>query len=578
MYALLRRFACTSISSNSQNPLRCYASFTVKDVLRETSDETGTLLSRFAKHIALERYKCEEHVLPPTKIRYSDYFPITDEGYFRRSLQKTQAEQLPALIIHASSYRPNAAAPMYAMALNALDAHALAQLQKMDTTTVLETLYAFLFLIPNWLRRTDFYAAAMRRLTEQEESEWSKERFLQICFYLGLYKQYQQNDLETLLATQLSKHLPSLSSFDLALISNAAYKTSTLVTGAVRQAYETALEDAILNLKMEPNDSTTALLICYIKALRLQRVQSERICQHLAKICLEPSQLQHMESRGLAHIFAYFAESQWDQPKCLQALTERLMQYKSMEMRAKDLTTFLWSCAQLNCSLNASQLKQLELIAYRKLDQGEYDRFADQLVDTCLSLCILGRHSKQLFDGAEELKASQQQRQRQRAQPKVDSRLTVLRAAVAIEQPGWTDVRPEQVFKELARAPGYLLKQREDLTVYANQLSADADVEGVDLVCPIAGINLPSLRVQTQGDNPSVYFVELLTPQQTLKFSGAATSLIRLKRRLLEALGHRVVLLNSGEMASNAQALQQLLEQATEAQPETRPKELKDVI
>lgn len=544
MYALLRRLASVSITNHTPSHLRCYASFTVRDVVRETSDETGTLLSRFAKHIAVERYKCEDHVLPPTKVRYSDFFPITDEGYFRRSLQKTEADQLPALIIHASSYRPNAATPMYAMALNALDAHALAQLKKMDTTIVLETLYAFLFLIPNWLRRTDFYSAAMRRLTEQEESDWSKERFLQVCFYLGLHKQYLQNDLEILLNTQLAKHLPALSPLELALISNAAYKTSTLVTGEVREAYETALVDAVLNLKLDSYNSEDALFVCYVKALRLQRVRDERICQYLEKICLEPAQLQQLEPRGLAHLFAYFAEMQWDQPDCLQALVDRLLTFKPSELRAKDLSTFLWCCAQLNCSLNPNQLKQLEQIAFRKLDNGEYERFADQLVDACLSLCILGRHSKQLYDAAEELKTAQQQRQRQRAQPKVDSRLTTLRTALAIEQPSWTDIRTEQVFKELARAPGYLLKQRDDLTAYANQLSTDPDVEGVDLVCPFASINLPSLRVQTQGENPTVYFVELLTPQQSLKFSGAPTSLLRLKRRLLETLGHRVVLVS----------------------------------
>ena len=234
---------------------------------------------------------------------------------------------------------------------------------------------------------------------------------------------------------------------------------------------------------------------------------------------------------------------QWDQPECLIAVVERLLQFKPHELRAKDLSTFLWSCAQLNIGLSPGQLKQLEVIALRKLNQGEYDRFPDQLVDTCLSLCIMGHHSKQLFDAAEELKGAQ--RQRQRAQPKVDSRLTVLRAAVAIDHPDWTDVKVNQVFKELARAPGFLLNKRDDLTAYANQLSADAEVEGVDLVCPIVGINLPSLRVQTVGEQACVFYIELLTPQQTLRFSRTATSLMRLKQRLLETLGQRVVLVSN---------------------------------
>ncbi|KAH8274157.1 hypothetical protein KR044_013287 [Drosophila immigrans] len=568
MFSLLRRFASASITTvHNANLLRGYASFTVQDVLREISDETGTLLVQFAKHIAVERFKCEEHVLPPSKVRYSDYFPITDERYFRRTLQSTQADQLPSLIIHASSYRSNAAAPMFAAAINALDAHAMAQLMQMDTSTVLESLYAFLFLMPNWLRRTDFYHAAMRRLTS--ETCCSKERFLQICFYLGLQKQLEKNDLETLLATQLIDHLPSFSPLDLALVSNASYKTSTLVTGAVRDAYEAALMDATLKVKLVVNSSADALLVCYVKALRLQRVQDERICEYLQNICLNSEELSQLQPRGLAHIFAYFAEMRWDHTESIRAIVEQILQFKPHELRAKDLSTFMWCCAQVNCALDASQLKKLEIVALRKLDHGEYDRFPNQLVDTCLSLCILGHHSKQLYDAAEELKANQ--RQRLRVQPKVDSRLSVLRSAVAIEHPEWSDVGKEQVFKEFARAPGYLLKQRDDLTEYANQLVKQVEVEGVDLVCPIAGINLPSLRVQTHGEEAAVYFLELLTTNQTLKFSQSANSLIRLKRRLLEALGHRVVLLQSGEMASNIQALHQLLEKPTASKNEDAP-------
>ncbi|ALC39045.1 CG4619 [Drosophila busckii] len=535
MFAIIRRLATTSIS----NP-RSYASFAVRDILREYVEDTGTLLNRFSKHIAMERYKCEEHVLPAITIRYSDFFPITDERYFRRTVQKTPATQLPALIIHASTYKSNAAPPMYATTLNALDAQSTALLAEMDTSTVLETLYAFLFLMPNWLRRIDFYHAAMRRLAN--ENCKSKERFLQICFYMSFYKQQKGSYLETFLATHLEQHLSKLTPMDLALLSYAVYKTSTVIRGVAREHY--------------------------VKAMRLQRVHNEKICKQLQLICLDPAQLAQLQPRGLAHIFAYFAETQWDQPDCMQALVARLLKYKPSELRAKDLATFIWSCAQLNCTLSASELKQLEIWALRKLDQGEYDRFADQLVDTSLSLCMLGQYSKQLFDGAEELKAQQQLPQR--AQPKVDSRLIVLRTAVAIEQPSWTDIKREQVFKELGRAPAYLLNQREDLTAYSKQLTADAEVEGVDLVCPIVGINLPSLRVQTLGEQSVIYFVELLTTQQTLKFSKKPTSLLRFKQRLLQALGQRVVLLNSGEMVSNAQALQQLLEQTSVEKTETR--------
>ncbi|XP_016979098.1 uncharacterized protein LOC108044558 [Drosophila rhopaloa] len=553
MYALLRRFAGVT---NNGCPLRSYASFTPRDVMRSTAEETGTLLTRFAKHIALERHRDPEHVLPKTTVRYADFFPITDDRYFQRTVQKTDAAQLPALIIQASSYRSNAAVPMYVAALNALDNHAANQLDKMETSTVLETLYSFLFLMPSWLKRTDFYHAAVQRLAK-EDFRTNKERFVQVCFYLGLQKKQAKSseDFQQLLEEQLPTHLSALSELDLAVISNAAYKTSTLVTGEARSSYESSLINATLNLQL--NDGGDALLVSYVKALRLQRVKDERVCQHLQDICLDPAKIALIEPRGLAHIFAFFAEQLWDQKECLTVVVDRLMTLlKPGDLRAKDLATFLWASAQLNCELTPQQVRQLEVAALRKLDNGEYDYFPDNLVDTCLSFCTLGHYSKDLINAAEELKAAQR---RQRAQPKVDSRLNVLRSAVAIEQQSIGNLKTEQAFKEFNPAPAYLLRDRPDLTKYAQELSGDSEVEGVDLVCPITAINLPSLRVQTMGDQESVYFVELLTAEQTLKFSKKPTSLMRLKKRLLESLGRKVVVLNSTEMATNAKELHQLL-------------------
>ncbi|KAI8042237.1 uncharacterized protein LOC128261874 [Drosophila gunungcola] len=553
MYALLRRFA--GVSTNG-GPFRSYASFTPKDVMRSTAEETGTLLTRFAKHIALERYRDPEHVLPKTTVRYADFFPITDDRYFQRTVQKTDAAQLPALIIQASSYRSNATVPMFVAALNALDNHAANQLDKMETSTVLETLYSFLFLMPSWLKRTDFYHSAMLRLVK-EDFRANKERFVQVCFYLGLQKKQAKSseDFQQLLEEQLPTHLPALSELDLAVISNAAYKTSTLVTGHARSAYESSLVNATLSVQLTAGND--ALLISYVKALRLQRVKDERVCQHLQDICLDPARIALIEPRGLAHIFAFFAEQLWDQKECLAIVIERLMTLlKPGDLRPKDLATFLWASAQLNCELTPQQIRQLELAALRKLDHGEYDYFPDNLVDTCLSLCTLGHYSKDLIDAAEELKAAQR---KQRAQPKVDSRINVLRSAVAIEQPTMAKLKTEQAFKEFNPAPAYLLRDRPDLTKYAQELSGDAEVEGVDLVCPIAAINLPCLRVQTMGDQESVYFVELLTAEQTLKFSKNPTSLMRLKKRLLESLGRKVVVLNSAEMVTSAKELHQLL-------------------
>ncbi|XP_054743962.1 uncharacterized protein LOC129248439 [Anastrepha obliqua] len=537
------------------------ASFTARHILQETSDEAGTLLTRFAKHVALE---LQNHVpIVPTVIRYADYFPITDTRYLQKELTGISPDQLPALIVFAFTYRPSADPNKYATLLNELDATAIKLLPKMDLDTILRTLYAFLYLMPNWIVRIDFYNAAMERILAKEISEnLSKERFVQICFYLGLEKNRgaQNGELfHKLLNTRLDSYLPVLSTLDLVMVANAAFKTSTRIES---NAYNQRLIEEVL--KLSPNEpSNDALLVTLVKALRLQRVYSEEVFEYLKEYCSEDI-IAKLQTRGCTHLFAYFADNLWDEQCTIEPLVKHCLRrlvpsqkfdMVSEHMRGKDLAKFLWCCAQLNCKIPASDLKRIELILLDKVDQNEFRYFVDQLVESCLSLWILGHKSFDLIEAAVSIKLRSQfsNKNYQKDLPKVESRFQVLLTCIAIEEPTWRfkNLKTPTLQNFDTPAPSYLLKNRSDLEKITNKIGESPIVDFAKLVCPINGINIPSILVSYKEPANSKMFVEFLSEDQELKFSKSPVGLMRLKIRLLKAMGYKVTTLAADDYDEN---------------------------
>lgn len=543
-----------------------YATFGVKDVLYETSDEAGTLLTRFSKHIAMERSKiCK---LVPTDVRYSDYFPISDIKYFQKELRKTPKEQIAAVVIFASTYRSNAEPAKFAAILNELDRFALENLDDMDVDSILRTLYAFLFIIPNWMTRLDFYGRSLKKLLDEglQEGCTSKEHFVQLSFYLGLNKKQSKIDIgklfKTLLDTNLNKFLPEMTSIDMALISNAAFKTSTVINS---DEFNQRLLKEVLNIS-SALDGNDALLITFIKSMRLQRLRSPIVCEYVSNFCQDKQKLKYLQPRGLVHLFAYLAESLWDSEESTQPFIETFMnQLKGSRsksyvqtIRGKDIETFLWSCAQLNCNLSSSQFEIIENSLVRKLHANEFNYFVDQLVNSCLSLWILGHHSEELLQAAIQLKSDSPFK---RQQPKVDSRLTVLLSAAKIEKPLWCSDQPKGVesFNLKAKVPSYLLDTKDiPYQQLISQLLKEEGVSSASLSCPINGINIPGIHVKFSSHPDNQIFMEFMSPSQTLQFSKQPVAILRLKLRLLQSLGKKVKVITPIEL-SEAHSIKDLL-------------------
>lgn len=429
----------------------------------------------------------------------------------------------------------------------------------MNANCILSTLYAFLYLIPNCITKTDFFKAALPRLLNEEFADTkqrpSKNQFIQICFYMGLDKKFfnfgaaMHKQLEAFLVNYLDEHLDSLNVMDLSLIASAAFKTATVIPS---QGYNQRLCQEICKLPQNLQGQD-AILVTLIKSLRLQRHQSEEVCKYLEQV-ISTETIQQLQTTGLVHIYAYFAENLWNNPEIINTIKNEFMQRlptvsnnafatNNNWLRPKDLAIFLWCCAHLNGQLSNSQFQQIETILLEKLRKNEYVHFVDQLVDSCLSLWILNYKSKYLLDAAINLKESQPPKNIK--QPKVDSRLLVLQSAAGIEKPEWL-TPPETPYDFESSLPSYLAKSNIHLTQMAKQLSLEENICSAKVICPIVGINIPSIMVeyQTTAAVKSIVFVDILNEQQILKYNQEPVGLIKLKHRLLQALGHKTIVVS----------------------------------
>uniref|UniRef100_A0A1A9VE56 FAST kinase leucine-rich domain-containing protein n=1 Tax=Glossina austeni TaxID=7395 RepID=A0A1A9VE56_GLOAU len=542
-----------------------YASFSARDILHETCDEAGTLTATFAKYIAIERHKLLQQT--PTTIRYADYFPIADIRSFQRELQKTPADQVAALVIFASTYRPNAEPQTYAKVLNDIDSIAVKLLPQMHEDVVLRTLYAFLFLIPNWITRLDFYKAALNRLAtnneqHNESTNKSLENFVQSCFYLGLSKKNVSAKanaselLQNLLKQKLENHLDNMHTFDLAIVGNAIYKTATSIN--IDKFNQRVINEV---LKLDIGRGQDGILITYLKLMRFLRVRSPNVCEYLTAICKNSDSLARLQVKGQVHIFAYLTECLWDNEECSKPIIElffknllqpRRFEFHSEAVRIKDLCTFLWCCAQMNCALTTEQLRHVENRLFDKLREGEFENYPDQLVDCCLFLWILGYKSQELLERALHTKSAA--KSSKGAQPKVDNRLTVLMSASQIEQQSVTSKDLLKGFKAYdidAKVPNYLLKSSDfDLKELSLKWSQEDSVETAQIVCPITGINIPSIHIKARSPEDNV-LVELLSESQTLQFSKEPIAIVRLKLRLLQALNQKIAVVTTKDLSEN---------------------------
>ncbi|KAL5279471.1 hypothetical protein ACFFRR_003843 [Megaselia abdita] len=533
--------------------------FSLRDFQYDNSHgETGTLHTRFIKYIALEN--CKYDLLTPQKIKYSDYFPMSNDLHnFTEALNKTPTDQLARLLVFAFTFKSNGDIRNVLHAINYIDSLCEKRIPDMSFDQILSTLYSMMFLMPKQIARSKFYKAAMPVLVKNFDPSFNKHAFVQVTFYLGLWKKTPESMdmMYDILQNHLLGYLDRLTKTDLAIVSNSAFRVSVLIENST---FLERLKADTLKTSMEED----AILVTFVKSLRLNRVKEKEVYDKL-KTDLLDFDLEKLHFKGLVHFFAYFSDGLWNDKEvcnvildgCLRRLLEFADEYVVNDIRAKDITTLLWSCANLDCQLDYEDLEFLENVVISKIRKFEFKYRSDELVECCLSLWMLGLRSSEILNEINSLDFSQFTNNNP-SRAKLNSRLRLLLSCIEIEAPELLKRRlgKEKAFNESRSAPAYLLKS-ENLRIVKEFLDSHSlGIESTSFVCPIKDLNLAGILVNF--DDNTTCFIEVVEEDLMLKFDNKISTLMSLKKRLLETLGHNVIVLTPSEY-STKDALEQHL-------------------
>lgn len=339
--------------------------------------------------------------------------------------------------------------------------------------------------------------------------------------------------------------MDQLTKTDLAIVSNSAYRTSVLIEN---KTFLDKLKEETINTSMEED----ALLVTFIKSLRLNRVKEKEVYDKLKNDLLDFN-LEKLHFKGLVHFFAYFSDGLWnDQEVCTIIIDEclkRLFETTDFiinDIRAKDVTTLLWSCANLGVEMELEDLEFMENIVNAKVRNNEFKYRADELVECCLSLWMLGLKSPQLMSEINSLDFSVFTSNNP-IRSKLNSRMRLLLSCVEIEAPELLKRRlgKEKSFSESKPAPAYLLKSDNlrDVDEFLSDFKDEFQIKDKCFVAPIKDLNLAGILVKFNDD--SKVYVEIVEENLMLKFEDKPSTLITLKKRLLESLGYNVILVSS---------------------------------
>ncbi|XP_062548589.1 uncharacterized protein LOC134213498 [Armigeres subalbatus] len=549
-----------------------YSTFRPAEFQFETSDgESGTLIHRFSRHIALTKRDFTD----PTRFnfKYSSFYPVYRPDQFLEQLADISSHDMGKLICMTSDFRGKTDVRMYTDVVNALDEECESRVDKVELLELVGMMHGFMYLLPNKITKLKTYRKAMPRLVEMFGRNVNRKDFMTIVFFLGLWKKNAAGSrmLEQFISDYLDEFLNAeMELMDFVVLANAMYKTSVR---SKNERFRSHLVEEISHL----NDEDMALFVTLVKSARMNRIQSERIVIKLKSVLQNRNEL--LDFRGLSHLFAYVADNLiMDDPLKDLFLAEFNKHIESeirnhpterngslrQNFRAKDLSTFLWSCSTLSISaedLNF-EVKDLLDVVFQKIENDEYRFIPDTLVDTCLCLWMMGHPSVDLMSSIFSNKQMTQNFMQDR--PKIESRRDLLLACAEIERP-----EAFKIISKLQRVrayqldrptPEYLVRNRVELQRVhrcLKDLTDKLQISEIKFNLPIRALNIAGLLVKM--DNNEIINLDVFDRAYCLSDDQTPSGLMLLKQRLLKKMGVETHLINSIQTESD-EMLTQILE------------------
>uniref|UniRef100_A0A7G3AKH7 Uncharacterized protein n=1 Tax=Lutzomyia longipalpis TaxID=7200 RepID=A0A7G3AKH7_LUTLO len=552
----------TFLQSIRQVNIPGFATFTQRDFQYEDHSHSGTLLNRFSRAIAEEVSRDAKIVR--NSIKYSQFYPVHKQEKFQKDIQKVDSDQLSRLIMFTANYRGNADIGKIFRVINDLDCEANDRIRSLEYRDVQELMYMFLYLLPNKITQLDFVRSGIEILLDGFPQNKTKGNFLQICFYLGIFKKSRLHceQLKDFLKTHLNDYLSDLDSMQLALVANSAFKASITIPN---EDFHERLKAAILSMDQ---DVDIQLLVTFAKSLRHNRVDcmSTGILDKIQQL-LQSGKIPDVDLRGYTHLLALFVENRHVPPSFGKYVYEEGMNiireeheksvirskdemYTNPNFRQKDLATFLWCITNLpDKTVTKDDATTLTNAILWKLRNYEYKYAYDEFVDTLLSLVMLGIKSDALF------KAFFNDRNflippKNQNRTKLHSKQLLLTTCLQIVAPELVPKDREKRRRKPIEVPDYLLQKRKhflNVGQTLKDLQEEFNIVKMELKIPVQNINIPSymIEIETQERQNHVFWIELLDAASTMSDLVTPTPIVRLKLRLLQALDEDFIVVDT---------------------------------
>ncbi|XP_039442722.1 uncharacterized protein LOC120423109 [Culex pipiens pallens] len=575
------RSAASRVQRQQQVPsaiAALYSTFHPREFQFESSDgETGTLIHRFSRHIALTRRDFDDRTR--FGFKYASFYPVYSPDAFLGELRKVSCLDLGKLICLTADFRSKTDFRLFADVANALDEESEGRVEGASFNELVTILHGFMYLLPNKITKLKSYRKAMPRLVELFAEKPNEKDFMTVLFFLGLWKRnaFGGHLMDQYLQSYLGEFLnDQLDLMDFAILANASYKTSVRISN---ERFLKRLENEICNFE----GKDMALFVTLIKCARMNRMRSERVLEKLRSI-LE-NDATALDFRGLSHLFVYLAEISVKDDSLnklfLDEASRRIEEEiatneeeesTSQSFRPKDLATFLHGCATLSIPITQLDLEPNNLLnkIFEKIEREEYRYTPDTLVDTCLSLWVMNLPSVDLMSSIFSDRQMMQNFKRDRV--KIESRRDLLLACAEIERP--------EAFKIISRlprvdafqldrsCPEFLVRHRAQLQRVASCLEAAREklqIAHVQFSLPVKFLNIAGLFVTL--DNGVEFNVDVLEKTNCLSDEQTPTGLMGLKLRLLEHISTPNVVINSFAEQSDEQIVSKVEEAIQGLQP-----------
>lgn len=516
---------------------------------RNTNLDGDSLQVRFLKYIGISNVK--DYNTEKAKIRYSDFFPITDPKILKQHISEVEINEFPTLLNYLYTYNTRVPPNNVLSCINLIEREICSKIDMMTPKEMFNILYAYMFVIPGFTSQLKFYEQSVMKLSNTID-DLSKEHLIQYTFYLGLSKQNNPeltNVLKNILLIISDKHLNDLTIEELCIITNAAFKMSVKINtiDLLNHISKTLIE----GLKQKKLDIPS--IITLLKSLRISRYFSSELFKALSEFI--DNEASNLRVTAISHILPYYADNYYMDEHIINILTTRFLQdltnessemrlFETNNVRGKDLARFLWALSYLGWSVDHKTHEELENIVLNKFNAGDYKNNTDDLFNLALSFCTLNYIPKRLLRLITESKIIKMKPNTARA----EERRALLCSILNIEHKNLFEEAPELVsywnfIKNKHTEP--LTTGRENLQkVLHVALTPDVGLTDLKLGCQIDFLNTPGITATTASGKK--IFIEVLDDSICLKNTQSEPNgIMKLKLRLLDQISNNSTILVS---------------------------------